>query len=247
MESDFKNLLNTFPGMTLIQMEKLSLQNRTDTKYILPEHYLPEILKILAPDYHILDVEGMRQNRYETHYLDTPELRFYHEHLHGKLNRYKIRFRKYPDNQLCFLEIKFKNNKGRTLKTRIRTNQETDTLCGPEAAYLEANTPFRASELVYQTSVYFNRVTLISRTSEERLTFDTGLEFRNTTQTYQAKGLLVAELKQEKPVKSEFSMLMKKRNTPESALSKYCYAMLCLNPALKNNTFKPVLLQINRL
>jgi hypothetical protein len=247
MPAELQNLLNAFPGITLSRMEKLSLQNRTDTKFLLPSGLLPEILQNLIPGYAILDVDGMRINRYETHYLDTPSLQFYRDHHNGKLNRYKIRFRKYPDNKLCFLEIKFKNNKGRTLKTRIPVKSETDLIQGAEASFLESHTPLVAATLSYQASILFRRITLISNHSTERLTFDTGLEFYNSNSRYHPPPLLVAELKQDKPGPSDFSSLMRRLHIRESSISKYCYAMLQLLPELKHNNFKPALLQINRL
>jgi len=247
MNTDIQPLLQAFPGITLSQMEKLSLQNRTDTKFMLPEGYLPMLLEKLSADYDILDVEGMRINRYETYYLDTSSFRFYFDHHNGKLNRYKIRFRKYPDNDLCFLEIKEKNNKGRTLKTRISVEKESDFVTGDAALFLQQHTPLKAADLKYNVSIFFRRITLISRQSQERLTFDTGMEFQKGDERFVPPPMLIAELKQEKTGPSDFTRMMKRMHIRESSLSKYCYAMLCLFPELKHNNFKPALLQINRL
>ena len=42
-------------------------------------------------------------------------------HQNKKLNRYKIRQREYLISDISFFEIKFKSNKGRTIKKRIKT------------------------------------------------------------------------------------------------------------------------------
>ena len=42
----------------------------------------------------------------------------FHNHHNGKLNRYKIRFRDYINTKNSFLEVKFKTNKGETIKSR---------------------------------------------------------------------------------------------------------------------------------
>ena len=44
----------------------------------------------------------------------------YHDHHNGKLNRYKVRRRRYIDTDTEFLEVKLKNNKKRTIKSRIK-------------------------------------------------------------------------------------------------------------------------------
>ena len=44
----------------------------------------------------------------------------YHRHHIGRSNRFKVRSRRYVESDLCFFEVKYRNNKGRTIKNRIR-------------------------------------------------------------------------------------------------------------------------------
>ena len=54
-----------------------------------------------------------------TLYFDTPDRQMYAEHQRGRKNRQKIRVRRYESSGVSFLEVKRKNNKGRTDKKRM--------------------------------------------------------------------------------------------------------------------------------
>ncbi|MGK0412641.1 MAG: hypothetical protein ACJA1B_000839 [Polaribacter sp.] len=53
-------------------------------------------------------------------YFDNFKVKFYFDHHNGRVHRTKIRQRKYVDSDLTFLEVKQKNGKGETNKSRIR-------------------------------------------------------------------------------------------------------------------------------
>ncbi|NJN28808.1 MAG: VTC domain-containing protein [Cyclobacteriaceae bacterium] len=95
--------------------------NRTDYKFWFPTNLVPSILSCIKDDYYILTINNQAILPYETTYYDTLKNDMYVAHHNGKLNRYKIRRRSYMVNDVSFLEVKFKNNKGRTIKNRIRT------------------------------------------------------------------------------------------------------------------------------
>jgi len=78
-------------------------------------------LEDLRAYYRILDINGVRQNQYDSIYFDTPDLDLYHLHHNDRKNRFKIRYRKYVDSNLSFFELKMKNNKYRTIKKRFKT------------------------------------------------------------------------------------------------------------------------------
>ena len=73
------------------------------------------------PHYKCVEIENKRVSQYQTLYYDTKDMKLYNEHHNGHLNRYKIRHRTYVDSNLSFLEVKFKNNKGR--KNNMSNNQ----------------------------------------------------------------------------------------------------------------------------
>jgi hypothetical protein len=53
--------------------------------------------------------------------------------------------------------------------------------------------------------------------------------------------MVIAEVKQDKEVKSAFIKLMKKYHIREGAISKYCFGIVHLFGAIKHNNFKPKL------
>ena len=114
--------------VSLEEMDQVKLMDRVETKFVFNLDSLPRLLSHMETGYRILEISGTRSHCYHTVYYDTPALELYHLHQRGRLNRYKIRFRKYCDSELSFFEIKFKNNKGRTIKKRISPVQPHD-LC----------------------------------------------------------------------------------------------------------------------
>ena len=235
-------------------MDGVKLLNRTDTKYIFAATDFPDILESIRPYYRSLEVEGLRLNRYRTIYFDTPDFDFYRLHQNGKQNRYKVRIRKYMDSDLCFLENKFKSNKGRTNKKRIRLDDFEEVLSQASVDYLAE---VMGGEVPMEAKLWnhFTRITLVSRTEPERLTIDLDLGFEtvemNGDKPLRAGSmnkLIVAEVKQEKMSRnSAFVQAIKSRQIRESGFSKYCMGAALLFPSLKRNNFKARMLKVNKL
>src|ERR1051325_3446585 len=115
--------LSEFQPITLQEMDGVQLMDRTDTKFVFPIRELPAILEAVKPFYRSLEVSGTRMSKYETLYYDTHDLELYSRHHCGKMNRYKIRARKYVESNLHFFEVKYKNNKGRTIRSEEHTSE----------------------------------------------------------------------------------------------------------------------------
>ncbi|MFM8710199.1 MAG: VTC domain-containing protein, partial [Sphingomonadales bacterium] len=112
---DLSSILGSFEPITLDQTnEQASLLKRMDTKYVIRPVQLPEVLSRWAMTHRILEIENKRIFGYHSVYYDTPGLQLYHAHHSGAGNRVKFRTREYTDSQLCFYEIKMRNNKGVT-------------------------------------------------------------------------------------------------------------------------------------
>ena len=114
-----ENIIRSFEPISLAQMESVKLMNRIDTKFAVPMTVLPAILEAVQADYYAQEIDGKRIATYDTMYYDTDSLDMYIRHHDRQLVRQKIRVRQYVDSNLTFLEIKRKNNKGRTKKKRI--------------------------------------------------------------------------------------------------------------------------------
>ena len=112
--------LKEYIPISLEEMSGIKLMNRTDTKYVTSYQILKEILLVARHDYRIQEVNGECNIAYHTIYLDTPDRDMYVTHQNGRIVREKIRIRTYVNSDLTFLEVKNRNNKGRTDKRRIR-------------------------------------------------------------------------------------------------------------------------------
>ncbi len=245
--STHEQILQQFDPIDLSEMEGVKLMNRTDTKYLFTIDQFGEILKEIKDHYKVLEVNKQRANRYRTLYYDTANLGLYHEHHSGKLNRYKIRHRTYVESNTGFLEVKFKNNKGRTQKKRIEEQNPPTLWGGMNEVFLNKTQPYVLDDLKPTVWVNYIRYTLVNKTEAERLTIDLELEFVKDEVTKKVQRLVIAELKQEKRNASPFSTMMKKLHIREGGMSKYCMAVALTCKDVKRNSFKAKLLKLKNL
>jgi hypothetical protein len=241
------DILKRFEPVSLGEMDRVGLMNRTDTKFAFSSSHLSEILQSIQSDYHILVVDHARVHKYDSLYFDTTDFRMYTDHHAGKASRYKIRARKYVDTNHCFLEIKFKNNKGRTIKSRMPLPEIEQALQGSGTTFLSKNSAFRASELEPKLYSSFFRITLISKHAEERITIDTGLQFKNGVSEVNLPQLAILEVKRADFRPSAIMQVMKHIKIREGAISKYCFGVTQLYNHVKKNNFKPEILAINKI
>ena len=140
MIEPIKILLQEFTPISLSEMEESALMKRSDTKFLIPSHQFPHIIKNLTADYFILEINQNRLMTYHSLYFDTSDLKFYHDHHNKKSNRTKIRLRQYVESNLSFLEIKKKNGKGITKKTRMMIDSLEPSIVLEEQAFIQENT-----------------------------------------------------------------------------------------------------------
>lgn len=239
-------ILNEFEPITLKEMDSVKLMDRTDTKFVFKFDQLPEFLNQLKNDYKILDVNGNKISRYESLYFDTKAFDLYHSHHRGKPSRFKIRFRKYVESDLNFFEVKFKNNKGRTIKDRVKQKEIDGFIKEKAEDLLTHKTPLKSDNLEAKIWVNYSRITFVNKLSPERVTIDLNLNFKNSEQNKTIENLVIAEVKQDKAVVSAFMKLMKKYHIREGAISKYCFGIINLYEKIKHNNFKPKLILIKK-
>ncbi len=241
-------LLNEFIPISLKEMDSVSLQDRLDTKFMFNEALLPELLQQMKSRYFVLEINEKRYSHYETLYFDTAEFGLYLRHHNGRINRFKFRSRRYVESNLNFFEIKFKNNKGRTIKERIKRTELVREINDNARDFVRSISPIDPDSLVPKLWVNYRRLTFVNKTSAERLTIDMNLNFVDTSNTIFYKGLVIAEVKRSKAnEKSPFISLMRKYSVLEKSISKYCLGVITLNKNIKKNNFKPTLLYLNKL
>ena len=228
-------------------MDDVKLMSRTDTKFAFKANKMPLLLQELMPFYRILAIDGKLIHDYKSLYYDTDNRKFYLDHHNGRVNRNKIRFREYVGSKLTFLEIKLKNNKGKTIKKRIKVDAISKELSEKQQNYIEKiiGEPMDVSAKQW---INFSRITFVHKTQKERLTMDVNLTFENENEKGDLKNIVIAEVKQERMSRSsDFMRIAKEMSILPIKISKYCISTLSLNPELKHNKFKEKLLFINKL
>ncbi|MCX6244395.1 MAG: polyphosphate polymerase domain-containing protein [Bacteroidetes bacterium] len=245
--TEIHDILGSFNPITLEEMDAVKLLDRVDRKYVFPVAKLFPLLRDLDGNYRILEINGIRLNRYETLYFDTEDHRLYLHHHNGKLNRFKVRSRSYLDSGQSFFEVKFKNNKGRTVKNRIKRKEIKEEISGKALKLLAGHTPLDPESLKPALRVYFSRITLVNSNLTERITLDIDLHFLHNGTEKKYPGLVVAELKQARSQQSPFHLLLREHHITPFSISKYCLGICSLNKEIKQNNFKQKLIHINHI
>ena len=237
-----------FNPITLKEMDKVKLQDRMDTKFMFTENMLPLFLEQMKDHYYALEINGIRFNNYETLYFDTKKFDLYLNHHNGRVNRYKFRARKYVESNLHFFEVKFKNNKGRTVKERIKRPEIHSHIKDSSHDLVKSFSNVDPDSLEAKLWVNYKRMTFVAKESNERLTIDTNLTFIDDNNNIFIKGLVIAEVKQgSSRDKSSFVSMMRSFRVKERSISKYCLGVISLNEKIKKNNFKPALLYLQKL
>lgn len=233
--------IDKFDGITLSEMDAVKLMNRTDRKYWFHKELLVDLLEDVAQEYYILEVDGERNLPYATTYYDTFQDSMYGNHHRGKMNRYKIRRRNYVSTGTSFLEVKFKSNKGRTVKIR-RPSQYCSLAFDPsDKEFVEANTPYQCSDLRRVLENGFRRLMLVSKAMNERCTIDSDMRFVSGEigdNERQLGDIVVVEVKTDGRSHSNIIDAMNKRRIKPSGFSKYCVGRSLTDESLKKNNFK---------
>ncbi len=239
--------IDQFDTISLKEMDNVKLLNRVDTKYVCSVFKLADFINELSEQYKVLEIDGERMMSYRTKYYDTPDFKMFSEHHNGKLNRYKVREREYVNSNTKFIEIKFKNNKYRTLKSRVEKQNYANWFSNDEIDFLDYKSPFSSDELEVKLYNSFNRITLCNMS--ERVTIDFKLKFENPDGYAKTLPLLaIIEVKQAKySFNSEVIKALKKYKVRPLGFSKYCIGTSLVYPELKSNRFKSKLLLINKI
>ena len=256
------NIIRTYNPITLDEMSGIKLMNRTDTKFVTTVSRLKLLLMMAKDDYRVQDIDGLRIANYYTAYFDTPDHNMYIVHQNGHAGRQKLRIRSYMDTGLNFLEVKTKNNHGRTKKKRvdlvgfdpmnpdhgIRFLRQDEQFVAYDA-FLRKHLRYDPTILSERLENRFNRITLVNRAKTERLTIDTNLRFHNlmTDKVVDLTGLVIIELKRDGLQPSPILGMLRDLRIKPSGFSKYCMGSALTNPSLKRNNFKERLRLVERL
>ena len=236
-------LLMAFEPMDLDRMDSIRLMNRIDTKYVTTSSVLDSILrKSLACGYMMFVSEGVRIHPYDSIYFDTSDLRMFLDHRNSRLVRQKVRTRIYSASELCFLEVKSKNNHSRTKKKRISippeefTDFRGDNKCSD---FLAKITGCRADSLSPSVETSFSRMTLVDKYLSERITIDSDICFRNM-RNGRTSGLgeaVIIELKRDGRKRSFMQDILLSLRVKPMRISKYCMGVVLTDPQCRPGRF----------
>ena len=243
------DLLNAFAPITLEEMSSVKLMNRTDTKFVTNLRKLEQLLEMAQADYYVQDIDGGRNLEYDTTYFDTTGFDMYTTHQHGHTNRQKIRFRTYCVSGLQFMEVKTKNNHGRTKKKRIEVN-DMDLHDEEKRLFLGKHLHYDVDTLQPALNNHFSRITLVNKGKTERLTIDSGLRFHNmqNDERLDMGPLVIIELKRDGLVYSPVLEMLRQLRIQPHGFSKYCMgSALTGHELLPVNRFKRKLIEVSKL
>ena len=241
-------LLSTFAPISLEQMSGVKLMNRTDTKFVTTTDRLRLLLQMAQKDYYVQEIDGVRNLEYDTTYFDTTAFDMYNQHQWNHTNRQKIRFRTYCISGLQFMEVKTKNNHGRTKKKRIEVT-DMDVMETEKHNFLDKYLRYGAETLQPALNNHFSRVTLVNKAKTERLTIDSSLRFNNLVSGVEKDmgNLVIVELKRDGLVYSPVLEMLRQLRIHPHGFSKYCMGSALTNPGLSVNRFKRKLIEINKI
>ena len=248
-DAEIAELLTRLEPITLEEMSSIRLMNRTDTKFVTDKAHLVRLLELAQGKYYAQSGDGSKIANYMTTYWDTDGHRFYLDHHNGRSPRQKVRVRTYMDSDVTFLEVKTKNNHGRTKKKRVQVPDQQIVGEGGNEAFLQDHVRLGIGDIHPTVRNQFHRITLVNYGKTERLTIDYDVQFHNMETGIDANvgPLVIIELKRDGNVFSPVLEMLRTLRIQSSGFSKYCIGSVMTNQSLKQNLFKPKLVKLSKL
>lgn len=229
-------------------MRDIRLMNRIDTKFVTTLPVLTKLLDMAQKEYWAQEIDGERNMKYDTTYFDTNRFDMFYVHQSGHTNRQKLRFRTYVSSNLQFMEVKTKNNHGRTKKKRMKvTDMNLDEQ--EKLAFIQEHLKYERADLIPAIRNNFDRITLVNKAKTERLTIDSNLQFFNLVSGVNKHmgDLVIVELKRDGLCYSPVLEMLRQLRVFPHGFSKYCMGSALTNEGLRVNRFKPKLIDVEKI
>lgn len=242
-----KKVLKHFNTLSLQELnQKAKLLDRSEVKYVVHQDQLTPLFHELMENFDILAIDGKNIFTYESIYMDTPKRSFYHKHNAGHKNRIKIRTRRYVDADLYFFEFKHRDH-DMIRKYRYAIDHTQHGIIDDTAQSFVQDT----HQAIYGTSfdqiltpnmiTTYKRVTLVHKTSEERLTIDLDLSFGmpgDKKKDYHMPPIAIIETKTKEQQTPTHDLFNRHHIMEKNACSKYCLAHYYLDEVDKWDHFQ---------
>ncbi len=241
-----------FTAATPALLAQRQLLSRVDSKYVACDHQIAGLLAALRDDYAVLRVASGPIATYQSLYFDSASLQCFHDHRRGRRIRHKVRIRHYPDRQVSYLEVKTKRNATVTDKQRRKIAYGTTQLGDADLAFLRLHVATLADQLAPALWMGFARISLIGRTTVERVTIDLGLIAGQDGDDAQPlpgiAALAVIEVKQPRfCVRTPAMRALAGAGLRAASMSKYVVAQALTRPGLRRNRLLPGLRTLEAL
>lgn len=241
--------MSTLAPISLAELTAAAeLQTRVDRKYVLTRAQAGTVLRDLAPDTRVLEIDGTRAMAYESVYFDTRDLLSYRMAAHARRRRFKLRTRSYVDSATSFLEMKTRGARSTTVKERIEYDPaHRDVLTEEGREYADAaldglgiSEPERL-ELLPTLVTRYRRRTLYLPGSGSRATVDTDLSWESDDGTTILRpDLAIIETKSGSRISDVDRLLWSHGHRPDR-ISKFGTGLAALRPDLPANKWARVL------
>lgn len=235
------------PSLSLAEVTaKADLQTRTDRKYLVPAEDFQRLIMALGAGLAVLEIDGKRMFGYESAYFDTPHLRGYHDHAHGRRRRFKVRTRTYLDSAQCALEVKTEGGRGETVKERAdydMADRYRLTERGRDLAATQIGSTATAAQLQLALTTGYQRTTIVDLVGQSRMTCDVDLTFSGPDKTGSGPQDKVLVESKTAGTASRVDRLLWRLGHRPLGLSKYCAGLAVLHPHLPANRWNRVLRQ----
>lgn len=166
-------------------LERAAALVRVDRKYLVPQALLPGLLDAVSDSFQVLEIDGRRTTTYSSRYLDTVDLESCRAHLQGRRRRWKVRIRRYHEDDLTRVEVKTRDGRGATRKAVLDLGAVTaptgaSALRGEAAVFVadrleEHGFPVDPAQLHPTMHVCYRRATLAELAAGLRLTIDSDM------------------------------------------------------------------------
>lgn len=242
--------IKEFDAISLSKLDETGarLLNKVESKYLMTVGQCMDFLTGISDLYRVLEVRNTRIGRYETIYFDNDSFITYLQHHNRKGTRYKLRYRHYESSGETYLEVKKKSNKDVTEKQRLMTSWPATGFLPEEKEFLKSEFPFDYREFNPVLMTVYDRFTLVSIRSPERITLDVGVLFNNGQRSISFPELVIAGIKHERGVKNSPALsALHEMHIRRQGFSKYCIGPSLLYDWLKNNRFVTKHLFLSRL
>jgi len=241
--------MSTLAPISLAELTAAAeLQTRVDRKYVLTRAQAGTVLRDLAPDTRVLEIDGTRAMAYESVYFDTRDLLSYRMAAHARRRRFKLRTRSYVDSATSFLEMKTRGARSTTVKERIEYDPaHRDVLTEEGREYADAaldglgiSEPERL-ELLPTLVTSYRRRTLYLPASGSRASVDTDLSWESDDGTTILRpDLAIIETKSGSRISDVDRLLWSHGHRPDR-ISKFGTGLAALRPDLPANKWARVL------